>query len=228
MQIIKRIEVTDRGGVTKEVPFYAVTESSIRFRTLGVHIIDSVTGETRMFTNQYDKDALLPCARKFKPYGFIDGVSRERGDSLFVVVDDASMDFLDVVDTVSIETIPVASQLGSFVSNISSSFVNGGAVAVDDAMSLFSVNLGGMTLCTLLQIMCARPLGWYGDDFYIYSTRTESYWNEKYEDYEHAYICYKVTFEDTEEAKHLMTKYRVLMRSPVQAVVSEANKHELR
>lgn len=226
MRVIKRIEVAEYKQPKTVVPFYLSQEEAVKYRLIEIHMVDTDTQETTMFTNEYDKEALMPLLRKYRPYGFIDGATQDDKSNLFIAVDHVSLQFIDMVDSVDEVRIPAMSKLGDFAKSISTSFVGGGYTAVDSMHSLFEMHTNKINLCTLFQAICSRPNGWHNGEFYLYSRR-ESVWNEKYEEYEPVFVCYRVTFEDIDEARHFIQKGVMLHQNPMRPVVSDMRKHEI-
>lgn len=211
MWLVKKIGFITSSGVTNYDKWFLMSEYGLTHFNVVIHLSNTVSGDYKVLYSR-DRKRFISQLRELQPYGFVDrNIGRDNIalEDVFVVIDDLSLRFLDFVESVEIERVPVHTAKNVFVEGLKGEFVG-----VDSDFSLFlcDVTNSRSVGATLFHAVCYSQDGWYGDEFYLYSRRSLEYSANDFVD-----IVYKITFVNPVEAKRFVMKFLMSGDNPLKA-----------
>lgn len=209
MWIIEKIGLVKSDRNVLYSPSYVISEEINGHIDVELTLYETTSGVREVVETDPSRKAFFRQINYRRPYGFVnmdDCSDKVDIDDYFIVIDSMSLKFLDLVEDVEEIHITTHDKFAEFIKQLPSGFMN-----IDQDLSLFSID---DCPCTLLNAMCYRPNGWYGDEFYISSTKLVD-WHKDNVGLDYVYSVFKVTFCDVERAKRLHTKAVVAGRAGV-------------
>lgn len=221
MWVLRKIGIMQKDGSMKYHSSYMMSLLFTKANIIELELYNTQTGETVICHNRDNKRGFLSRVLDYSPYGFINNTMKTQQDytlNFFLCIDDLSLKFLDMVDSVERAYIKVASPLGERLRESRDSRLDGNFKAVDDMLSLFMMR---GCIGTLFDCLCYRQPIWNGGEAYMYSRDTE-----KNVDGEYTYVAvaYKVTFYDVAQVNRFLMKAKVSGRDSLGKRIEEHNR----
>lgn len=209
MWVVKKVGFITSKGETIYDFFLYLNETALKTTHFVVHLSNLETGDYVVLRSDYDS-SIVKTLEEYKPYGFFDLVYERNAGVCYVLliqIDDAFMQFMELVDKVSVQEVQHSYQEGQFKDKLTPCFES-----LDDALTLFYCDTNthnGVCYCTLLDAMAYCKGNWDGADFVINAKKKASL------EFGVADVLYRVSFKDVEAAKAFFSKRLLSGENPV-------------